>query len=167
MLRLRRDEDLEPLVELLRTVYLADGYPANWPNDPRGWLAGSPAIAAWIYEDRGEPVGHLALTTPDPARTWPQWQDALGVPAERLVVMRRLFVAPRWRREGVGTQLINAATRAATDRGLHLVLDVACDNRAAIAFWKTHGWRQVGEATLPPGDEGRPLRLKLLVASVT
>ena len=78
--------------------------------------------------------------------------------------MRRLFVAPNARRKGIATQLIEAAEATAAERGLHLVLDVADHNRAAIEFWKTHGWREVGQATLPPRDGGRQLTLRLLVA---
>jgi GNAT superfamily N-acetyltransferase len=164
MVRARRDEDLEPLVVLLRAVYLTDGYPANWPNDPRRWLASSRTIAAWIFEERGEVLGHLALTAPAPGRAWPEWQEACDVPYERLSVMRRLFVDPNSRRKGVGTALVKTAEREAAARGMPLVLDVAADNRTAISFWKRHGWHDVGEARLPPGDEGRPLPLRLLVA---
>jgi GNAT superfamily N-acetyltransferase len=165
MVRARRDEDLDALVVLLHAVYLTDGYPANWPNDPSHWLAGSRTIAAWIFEERGEVLGHLALTAPAPDRAWPEWQQACGVPSGRLCVMRRLFVDPNSRRNGVGTALVKTAEREAAARGMPLVLDVAADNRAAISFWTSHGWRDVGQARLPPGDEGRPLRLRLLVAS--
>jgi GNAT superfamily N-acetyltransferase len=164
VVRLRRDQDLQPLVALLGCVYSADGYPANWPDDPIRWLAAKGTIAAWIFEHGRDLVGHLALTAPDPDRAWPQWQEALQQPVDRLAVMRRLFVAPNSRRQGVATHLIKAAERTAAERGLQLVLDVADHNRPAIGFWKTHGWREVGEATLPPGDEGRALRLLLLVA---
>jgi GNAT superfamily N-acetyltransferase len=163
VVRPRRDEDLERLIVLLRSVHRADGYPANWPTDPRRWLAGSSTIAAWVFEDAGEAVGHLALTWPDPERTWPQWQAALQMPFAHIAVMRRLFVAPGYRRQQVATQLMKVAGRRAAELGLHLVLDVADDNHGAILFWRTHGWRQVGEATLPPGDEGHALRLLLLV----
>ena len=164
MVRPRRDQDLQPLVVLLRSVYRADGYPANWPHEPIRWLAGARTIGAWTFEHHGDLVGHLALTRPDPDRAWPQWQQASQQPCERLAVMRRLFVAPDSRRNGVASQLIEAAERAAAEHGLRLVLDVADHNRAAIEFWRTHGWREVGEATLPPGDEGRGLRLLLFVA---
>src|SRR3954452_17934938 len=136
MVRVRRDDDIEPLIVLLRTVYLAEGYPANWPSDPNRWLRGTFTVAAWVCEERGELVGHLALTKPDPDRAWPQWAQALQVPLERLAVMRRLFVAPNSRRKGVGTELVKIAERTAADRGLPLALDVADHNRAAISFWK-------------------------------
>jgi GNAT superfamily N-acetyltransferase len=167
MVRARRDQDLEPLLVLLRSVYRADRYPVNWPNDPIRWLAAGREFGAWVFEHRDELVGHLALTPPDPDRAWEQWQEALQQPCEWLAVMRRLFVAPAARRRGVATQLIEAAEATAAERGLHLVLDVADNNRAAIEFWNTHGWREVGQATLPPGDEGHQLTVLLLVAAAT
>ena len=164
MIRPRNDEDVDRCIRLLRTVYLNDGYPANWPNDPEQWLAGRNTTAAWVADERGELVGHIALTAPDPQRTWQQWQGAVGVGAERLAVVRRLFVAPRWRRQGVATSLLDCAQREADRQERRLVLDVADHNHAAIDFWKRHGWLQVGRASLPPGDEGRALRLLLFVA---
>ena len=165
MVRARRDEDLEPLFVLLRSVYRADSYPANWPNDPIRWVAARREFGAWVFERRGELVGHLALTPPDPDRAWQQWQEALQQPTERLAVMRRLFVAPaapqERRRDAVDQGCRGQCRRTRTA----LVLDVADDNRAAIEFWRTHGWREVGQATLPPGDEGHELTVLLLVAS--
>lgn len=164
MIRLRRDPDVERLVALLRTVYVSNGYPSNWPKDPARWLAGQRTIGAWVREERGQLVGHVSLTMPDPDRAWTEWQQATDVPRERLAVMRRLFVAPDWRGSGVGTSLADAAEQEAATRGLQAVLDVADHNTAAIAFWRNRGWREVGHATLPPGDEGRRLRLLLFVA---
>src|SRR5436309_2740066 len=166
MIRPRRDDDLERLVAVLGVVKRSDGYPANWPDDPVRWLAGHHTIAAWVCEEHDELVGHLALTHPDPDRNWPQWREGLGLPAQRLAVIRRLFVAPHRRRGGIASHLTTAAKREAATRGLHLVLDVSNSNGGAIAFWKAHGWRQVGRASLPPGEEGHALELVLLAAPV-
>ena len=164
LIRPRLDDDLEICVRLLRTVYRSDGYPANWPKDPISWLAGRRTLAAWVGEEDGKLTGHVALTEPDPDRAWPQWAEALALPLERLAVIRRLFVAPQSRRRGLATTLVERAECEASNRELALVLDVAEHNHATIRFWKHRGWREVGQATLPPGDEGRPLRLLLLVA---
>jgi GNAT superfamily N-acetyltransferase len=164
MIRLRADPDVEPLVALLFTVYVSNGYPANWPKDPVRWLAGHRTIGAWVREERGELVGHVSLTLPDASRAWPEWQQATDVHRDRLAVMRRLFVSPDWRGRGVTSSLVDVAERAAATRGLQPVLDVADHNTAAIAFWRNRGWREVGHATLPPGDEGLPVRLVLFVA---
>jgi GNAT superfamily N-acetyltransferase len=167
VLRARRHEDLERLAALLRVVHNSDGYPANWPNQPARWLAAHRTIGAWVSEEQGDIVGHIALTAPDPDRSWTRWRDALDLPFERLAVMRRLFVRPDWRRRGVGTRLMDRAAREASARGFGLVLDVADHNHVAIRFWELHGWTEVGAATPPPGDDGRPLRLLLFVAPST
>lgn len=151
-------------MRLLRTVYTSDGYPANWPKDPTRWLAGRRTLAAWVGEHDGELIGHVALTAPDPDRAWPEWVEVLALPLERLAVVRRLFVAPQSRRRGLATTLVKRVECEASTRELALVLDVAHHNHAAIEFWKRRGWREVGQVTLPPGDEGLPLRLLLLVA---
>jgi GNAT superfamily N-acetyltransferase len=164
VIRPRRGRDSDALVALLRAVYISDGYPSNWPSDPSGWLSGRRTIRAWVREEQDELLGHVALTAPDRDRAWPEWQQATGVRSERLAVLRRLFVAPDRRRGGVGAGLVEVAEREAASRGLQPVLDVGADNATAIAFWRNRRWREVGQASLPPGDEGRPLQLLLFVA---
>lgn len=164
MIRSRQPEDLQRCLALLRVVHVTDRYPANWPNDPSGWIAGHHTIAAWVSEHHDELVGHLAIAAAEPSKAWPQWQEALDLPAERLAVVSRFFVAPTWRKTGVGGRLMNHAQREAGNRGLHLVLDVADHNHASIAFYENRGWHRVGEANLPSGDEGHALRLLLFVA---
>lgn len=164
MIRPRQDDDLERLVPVLREVYTRDGYPANWPNHPARWLTDERTIGAWVADELGDLVGHVALIATDRDDAWPEWRDALGVSGDGLAVIRRLFVAPTWRRTGLATRLIDQAASRAADKELPLVLDVADHNHAAINFWEQHGWRRVGHAALPPGDEGRPLRLILFAA---
>jgi GNAT superfamily N-acetyltransferase len=163
--RPRRDADLERCVALVRAIHVSDRHPSTWPEDPVRWIAPNRTIAAWVSEERDELTGHLALTAPDPERDWPQWREAFGLASsERLAVMRRLFVAPGWRRRGIATSLIRCAEREAARRGLHPVFDISDDNHAAIAFWEAHGWRQVGEARLPAPEGGAASRLLLFVA---
>jgi GNAT superfamily N-acetyltransferase len=165
MIRPRRDEDLHGCVRLLRRVHENEGYPANWPTDPERWLSSGDSIGAWVVADDDQLVlGHIMLITIDPYRAWLEWVKALGLPAERLAVVSRLFVDPDVRRRGLGRQLIRRVEQEADNRGLHPVLDVAVQNHAAIALYKDHGWLQVGNAVLPPGDAGHALHLRLLVA---
>jgi len=131
---------------VLHAVHLADSYPVRWPEQPAQWIAGPRTIAAWVSENRDELVGHLALTAPDPDSDWPQWRQALAVPSDRLAVVRRFFVAPEWRRQGVGDALLGLGHGEASRRGLRLALDVAVHNQAAIRFYEHRGWRRVGEA---------------------
>ena len=66
MIRPRRDTDLEDLAASLRTVYVSDGYPANWPKDRARWVTGDCTPGAWVSEDRGKLVGHTGLAALDP-----------------------------------------------------------------------------------------------------
>lgn len=55
-----------------------------------------------------------------------------------------LDVLEQFRRLGIGTLLLDAAERHATSRNIsRMVLETATTNKAAIALWKRHGYRQV------------------------
>lgn len=133
----------------LREVYGADRYPVLWPSDPAGWLTGRDLLDAWVAEDEdGALLGHLSLHGTNASRARPKWLEALAAPPERLAVVSRFFVSPRARGRGVGGALMHRAEQHAVTHGLHLVLDVAVHNRAAIAFYERRGWRRVGTAEL-------------------
>jgi hypothetical protein len=72
MLRPRREEDLEPCVALLGEVYRVDRYPAIWPPDAVGWLAGRDPLLAWVSEEGEELLGHLSLHATDESRARPE-----------------------------------------------------------------------------------------------
>jgi len=56
-----------------------------------------------------------------------------------------LDVLEDYRRQGVGALLLASAEKEAASRGgKRLVLETATTNKAAIALWKKHGYRQLG-----------------------
>jgi ribosomal protein S18 acetylase RimI-like enzyme len=56
-----------------------------------------------------------------------------------------LDVLDPYRRQKVGSLLLDAAEQKAASRGGKLmVLETATTNKAAVAFWKKHGYRQFG-----------------------
>lgn len=58
-----------------------------------------------------------------------------------------LDVATKHRRQGVGTALLETQEGNLAARGVRsILLETAIDNEAAVAFWKSHGYRI--EATL-------------------
>lgn len=58
-----------------------------------------------------------------------------------------LDVEAKYRRQGVGTALLEAQETNLASRGVRsILLETAMDNEAAVAFWKRHGYRI--EATL-------------------
>jgi GNAT superfamily N-acetyltransferase len=162
MLRPRREEDLERCVSLLREVYEADRYPAVWPPDTTGWLAGRDALAAWVAQD-GRLLGHLSLHPTDASPARPQWCEALGVGVERLAVISRFFVAREARGRGVGGALMGCAEEHAERHALRLVLDVASHNRDAIGFYERRGWQCVGTTELSLSGEPWTLPVVLFV----
>ncbi|WP_346150727.1 GNAT family N-acetyltransferase [Nonomuraea recticatena] len=67
MIRPRVPGDLAACVSVLRAVHEGDGYPANWPDDPEGWLTPTGMIQAWVATDGDEITGHVVLRGADPA----------------------------------------------------------------------------------------------------
>jgi ribosomal-protein-alanine N-acetyltransferase len=106
---------------------------ACFPDDPwesRG-LARIMALSGgfgWIAWEDEEPAGFILVRD-------------LGNECEILL----LGVAPRWRRRGVGHELLQTAIGEATRRGLpSIVLEVAVDNEPAGNLYTALGFTTVG-----------------------
>ena len=66
-----------------------------------------------------------------------------SVSMARTFVLNDLFVAPHWRRRGVGVMLLHAAAKYARDVGaVRLTLSTAVTNAAAQALYESAGWRR-------------------------
>jgi ribosomal-protein-alanine N-acetyltransferase len=66
-----------------------------------------------------------------------------------------------WRRHRVGHRLLLLCERRARRRGAQEIgLDTATDNAAAIAFWRKHGYREIGVRRLyyPNGSDAFAMR---------
>ena len=56
-----------------------------------------------------------------------------------------LDVLEEYRRQGIGSLLLATAENEAASRGgTRMVLETATTNKAAIALWRKHGYRQLG-----------------------
>jgi ribosomal-protein-alanine N-acetyltransferase len=56
-----------------------------------------------------------------------------------------LDVLEEYRRRGIGSLLLSTAEKEAASRGgKRMVLETATTNKAAIALWRKHGYRQLG-----------------------
>lgn len=135
MIRRRTDDDLDACVRALAEVQAADGYPVEWPGDPRGWLAPGELVGAWVAVDDGV-IGHVGLAQVDALE--PAVAEAVGRPAG--LAIARLFVTPRGRGRGLAGRLLDAV-RAEVDGPLSL--EVSDEGRAAIALYERAGWRRV------------------------
>ncbi|GAA2558051.1 GNAT family N-acetyltransferase [Pseudonocardia hydrocarbonoxydans] len=136
VVRGREPADVAGCVAALRAVHDADRYPTAWPADPAAWLDPPGTTAAWVAELDGTVVGHVCVApAPDAAVA-----ARTGVPAERLVAVKRLFTTPAARGRGVGAALVGVAAARAGDG---VWLDVV-DGEPAVAFYERLGWRRVG-----------------------
>ena len=140
-IRPRTDADLPAAVDALHAVHLADHYPGAWPAEPAAWLAPPDEVRAWVAELDGAVVGGVALV---PGATHTQLAEAVGVAADRLLVLSRLFVAPVGRGHGLARRLVGAAVDEARSRGLRVALDVKEESSAAIALYESLGWTPHG-----------------------
>ena len=157
--RPRSDADLDECERIVRAVHALDGYPPYMPNDDfRGLLASPDAIGAYVAADghggRGAILGHAALHGRSSDAVIQLATAALGVPADGLGVVARLFVAPTARRRGVARLLVDFTAREARRQGLTPILDVATSLPAAVALYDDAGWTRLGliEVTFRDGS---------------
>jgi GNAT superfamily N-acetyltransferase len=162
VIRPRQDEDLPACATALRGVHETDGYPVRWPADPSQWLTPKSMLGAWIAADGPTVLGHVALTQPGDAIT-----EAVGLPAAKLALVARLFVALEARRSGIASDLLDCAARAASKAGLQAVLEVDAAAAGAVALYERSGWRFVGngEGGWLAAD-GLPARVRFYLAPI-
>ena len=119
-------------------------------------------LGAWIAAAGPAVLGHVALT-----RTGEAIAEAAGMPAAKLAVVSRLFVAVDARRGGVARDLLDHAAQAATDAGLHAVLEVDAAAAGAIALYERAGWRLAGTGSGGwIAADGQPARVRFYVGPV-
>jgi GNAT superfamily N-acetyltransferase len=147
VIRPRTSDDLDACVTLLQIVREQDGYPVHLPPDVTSFVASSDADAAWVAEHEGRVVGHVALHRRSSAAVIALASATLDLPADRIRVVARLFVAPGSRRMGLGRALLARAAGAALDAGCTPVLDVVVTHLAAIDLYDASGWRRLGAVT--------------------
>jgi GNAT superfamily N-acetyltransferase len=140
--------DLVRCLDLSRAVHLSDGYPPYLGSGLKKFIESAGNFGAWIAEESDQLVGHVALNPSSSREVMALACGALQRPAERLVVVARLLVAPAARRAGVGSALLEVATKEAFARDLWPVLDVATRFQGAVALYERLGWGRAGEVTV-------------------
>ncbi|MGA3215583.1 MAG: GNAT family N-acetyltransferase [Acidimicrobiales bacterium] len=152
LLRERLESDLEACELIARAVHEVDRYPTYLPEDLRVFMATPDALGAWVLDQDGEIVGHVALRPASSPPVMDMASEALGLPADRLGVVARLVVSPRHRRLGFGRLLLHTAASEARARGLWPILDVVAGDKGAIALYESCGWVRAGKVTTRWGE---------------
>ncbi|MGH9080411.1 MAG: GNAT family N-acetyltransferase [Acidimicrobiales bacterium] len=155
VVRERRQDDLPGCTQLAHLVHEVDGYPPYLPGEISEFIQSPDAITAWVAEDDGDLVGHVALHS----RSSRAVMDlavaetrARSAASEPFGVISRLFVRPATRRTGVGGALLQTAVTHAVGLGLFPVLDVVTHLQPAIRFYEALGWTRAGKVTVPLPD---------------
>jgi len=147
--RRRSASDFDACEGLARAVHAADGYPPYLPDgDFTGFTSSPDAIDAWVATKQGAVLGHVALHRTSSPPVIRLATSELSVEATRLAVVARLLVAPEARRHGIGRLLLERAARAAYDRGLQPILDVATRFAAAVSLYERSRWRRLGTVSV-------------------
>ena len=143
LIRFRREQDVPRCVTLLRAVHEHDGYPAVWPPDPGRWLTSAGAdLAAWVAVDGDSTIrGHAAVQG---GQDDPQLAALAGCPADRLMLVVRLFVDRAGRERGTGAALLTAAAEHARRAGSQPALEVTDTGIAARRLYDRLGWACLG-----------------------
>lgn len=146
--RPRIDSDLDGCEDVAAVVRAADGYPPHLPHQLRQFVASEDALGAWVADDSGQIVGHVALNPTSSDEVLALACAVLHKPPAALGVVARLFVAPSRRGQGTGGRLLRVATAAALRRGLVPILDVGTHFAPAIALYERNEWTRLGAVTV-------------------
>ena len=157
IIRNRARGDGAALEAMAFLTHRLDGYPKYLPDDLRSFIVNDDALGAWVAEDAGELLGHVALHQRSAPEVMEVARTAAGLDDHRVAVVARLLVSPAARRRGAGRELLGRATAMAARLGRRPVLDVVDEHRGAIALYEDCGWTRVGQVEWALPD-GRPLR---------
>jgi len=152
-IRPRRPSDVDALLEMAHLVKELDGYPPRGPLDRSSFVAPPQEVAAWVAEDGGMVVGHVALHTRGAPVTMSLVSRHARTEPDELAVVARVLVCPTARRVGVAHALLVVAVTDAHRRGLLPILEVATHLRGAVALYESCGWDRAGEVTIEVPDE--------------
>ena len=143
--------DIMTLVALMREFYAESGFGLDetWATAAFNQLIGDPDRgAAWLIEERGQPVGHLVLSV--------RFAMEFG---GLLAYVDDLFVRPEHRGKGAAGAALDALVAECRRRGCRAIeVEVAAGNLPALA-----AYRRIG--MLPGGDERQHLRVLLTATS--
>ena len=141
-----QDADLPGAAAALIEVHATDGYPVEGVADPEGWLRSDGILAAWVAEEDGKIVGHVAVMRPHGEDAVSLWTEQSGDDEEHVAVIARLFVVREARKNSAGERLMQAAMDYGPSHDRRLVLDVMTKDTAAIRLYERLGWLKIGEA---------------------
>ena len=118
-------EDYERVLELMKRTPGITLRTADSAGAAKGYLERNPGLS-FIAEVGSRLVG-CAMAGHDGRRGY----------------LQHVIVAPEYRGQGIGKQLVGRCVTALNALGIHKIhLDVLAGNASAMSFWKHLGWKQ-------------------------
>ena len=146
-IRPRTSGDFEELDKLAGRVHAVDGYPVHVPGgDLLRFLTEPPSLAAWVAEENGRLLGHVAVNSDSNPSAMKAIREA-RIEGD-LAVVARLLVDPGARRRGIGMQLLAQARAHGELLGRTPILDVVAASVPAVSLYRAAGWQEIAEAVI-------------------
>lgn len=148
MIRARREEDLDRLCAILKTMK----YPSSFLSDDdlRGWLEEHDAEQSWVFDMapvRVAPtknvVGHVQMYSPTKDPSTPYWVKYTTRPASNLLAIGRLFVRPNTHEYGIGRYLLKESIKYIQGQGKFPVLDLHENGSLSKGFYEKFGFEEI------------------------
>jgi GNAT superfamily N-acetyltransferase len=144
VIRAKVEADAAGVLDLLLRVHATDGYPLHVsPEQVPVFLRSGHEVVAWVAEQDGRIVGHVALHWDSADATLASAQRATSLPIEQFLMVARLFVAPELHGTGLGRNLLRHAAAQAQSLERRAVLNVAQALLPAVALYDAEGWTRV------------------------
>jgi GNAT superfamily N-acetyltransferase len=129
-LELRREPRGQQISAVLREVRLPREVALVYPNDPFAladdWMS---RAAIFVAVSGQAPIGYACLTEPRPSTGW----------------VTDLVVAPRWRRQGVGSALLSSAHAWSSEKNhRRIFIEMQSKNHAAIRLAQKNAYEFCG-----------------------
>ena len=150
LIRRRTPDDVATLIEVLWEQQPASRYPFRnpLPIPVAQFLHLDDAVAAWVAEVDGRPVGNVCRTRPPTGFPGAEEENdacarAHGCTLDELAWVSTLFVGQGTRGLGLGRRLLDTVVDDIRRTGHKPCLEVLAVHPAATALYASGGWQEV------------------------
>jgi GNAT superfamily N-acetyltransferase len=151
LIRERREEDLDRLCAILRTMEHPSAFLSE--RDPKEWLEEHDAELSWVFDmapvtvaPTKNVVGHIQIHRPTNDSSTPYWVTYTKRPASDLLAIGKLFVKPNTHEYGIGRYLLKESINYIQGQGKIPVLDLHGNEFFPTGFYEKFGFEEIPSA---------------------
>ncbi|KAF2036111.1 acyl-CoA N-acyltransferase, partial [Setomelanomma holmii] len=139
-IRLREPADVPTLIEILIDVHNLTKYPVDGPSSFPARFESPHALISMVALYNGDLAGHAELQPATVLNSAVTNSLTAHGPIESFAMLSSLFVDPKLQGKGIGTQLIEKATKWGKEECRRLALVVLEKDMGAIRMYERMGW---------------------------